>query len=61
MSKKFILSSPVISVKEARKIIGKDLSNKLGDSDLAVIISWFYNLASSLLSTYNVPQNEEVL
>lgn len=61
MSKEFILSSPIISVKEARRLIGKDLSDKLDDSDLAVIINWFYNLASVLLTTYSVPQNDEVL
>ena len=51
----------IISVKEARKLLGKDCSDKLSDADLSRMIGIFSKLASSLVDTNIVPKNKVVL
>lgn len=49
---------PIISLKEARKIIGKELSDQLSDEYLADIIRQFSSLSRAILDTITVPENE---
>ena len=51
---------PIISVKEARKILGKNYSEKLSDADLSRIIGTLHKLASSLIDNNSVPKNDVV-
>ena len=41
----------IISVKEARKILGKELSDKLSDEDLAAMIGNMYRMAEAILNS----------
>lgn len=47
----------IISVKEARKILGKECSDKLSDADLSKMIGVFSKLANSLVDANIVPKN----
>ncbi len=47
----------IISVKEARKILGKDVSDSLSDADLMEVIGIMSKLADVLLSEEFVPNN----
>ncbi|MBQ3280167.1 hypothetical protein IJG92_00695 [Candidatus Saccharibacteria bacterium] len=51
----------IISVKEARKLLGKDCSDKLSDTDLSRMIGVFSKLANSLVDTNAVPKSKVVL
>lgn len=51
----------IISVKEARKLLGKDCSDKLSDADLSRMIGVFSKLANSLVNTNIVPKYQVVL
>lgn len=46
----------IISVKEARKIIGKKDSDKISDEDLARLIGMMYKVADGLISMKSVPK-----
>ena len=52
--------SIIISVKEARKILGKEVSDKLSDADLARMIGLFSQMAESILDSDIVPNNNVV-
>lgn len=52
---------PIISVKEARKLLGKKVSDQLSDEDVGRFIGNMSFLADSLLEAKSVPQNEKVL
>lgn len=52
--------SIIISVKEARKILGKEMSDKLSDEDLARMIGLFHKMAESILDSDIVPNNSMV-
>ena len=52
--------SIIISVKEARKILGKEVSDKLSDADLARMIGLFSQMAESILDSDVVPNNDVV-
>lgn len=52
--------SIIISVKEARKILGKEMSDKLSDEDLARMIGLFHKMAESILDSDIVPNNNMV-
>ncbi|MBQ3474301.1 hypothetical protein IJH24_02660 [Candidatus Saccharibacteria bacterium] len=47
----------IISVKEARKILGKEVSDSLSDADLMEVIGIMSKLADVLLSEEFVPNN----
>lgn len=47
----------IISTKEARKILGKECSDKITDADLSKMIGVFSKLADSLISANMVPKN----
>ncbi len=47
----------IISVKEARKILGKEVSESLSDADLMEVIGIMSKLADVLLSEEFVPNN----
>lgn len=51
----------IISIKEARKLLGKDCSDKLSDADLSRMIGVFSKLANSLVNTNIVPKYQVVL
>lgn len=53
-------SKLVISVKEARKILGKELSDKMTDDDLIGLIGMFTSLSDMLLEQFSVRQNGKV-
>lgn len=53
-------SKLVISVKEARKILGKELSDKMTDDDLIGLIGMFTSLSDMLLEQFSVRQNDKV-
>ena len=48
----------IISAKEARKLLGKELSDTIDDIDLMGVVGLMSHLAEGLLSTVNVPQND---
>ena len=52
--------SIIISVKEARKILGKEVSDKLSDEDLARMIGLFHKMAESILDSKIVLNNSMV-
>ncbi len=52
---------PVITVKEARKIIGKELSDKLSDEQLGRLIGEFSTIARESLEASLVPQKQLVI
>ena len=52
--------SIIISVKEARKILGKEMSDKLSDEDLARMIGLFHKMAESILDSDIVPNHSMV-
>lgn len=52
--------SIIISVKEARKILGKEMSDKLSDEDLAKMIGLFHEMAENILDSDIVPNNSMV-
>ena len=54
-----INEKPIISVKEARKILGKEYDN-LSDEGLQGVIVSLYKIASSLLDSIRVPNNRMV-
>lgn len=47
---------PIITVKEARKVIGKELSSKLSDEQLGCLIGDFSTIAREMLEASLVPQ-----
>lgn len=47
----------IISIKEARKILGKEVSESLSDADLMEVIGIMSKLADVLLSEEFVPNN----
>ncbi len=47
----------IIAIKEARKLLGKNISNKLSDEDLARVIGTMYKIASNLIYEQVVPKN----
>lgn len=53
-------SGIIISVKEARKILGAE-SNGFSDEDLARIIGQLHNLSEQLLEQALVPKKEKVV
>lgn len=52
---------PIISVKEARKLLGKKVSDRMSDEEVGRLIGNMSFLANWLLETKSVPQNEKVL
>lgn len=52
---------PIISVKEARKLLGKKISDQLSDEEVGRLIGDISFLANRLLGTKSVPQNEKVV
>lgn len=54
-----ISEKPIISVKEARKILGKDYED-ISDDDLMGTIVKMYKIAQSLLAGNGVPNNQMV-
>lgn len=51
----------IISLKEARKLLGKETSEKLSDSDLSKMIGTFSKLADSLVDANIVPKIKQVV
>lgn len=49
---------PIISVKEARKILGKNVSDQLSDEELGRLIGNMAFIANRLLDLKLVPQNQ---
>ena len=49
---------PIITSKEARKLLGKELSDSLSDDDLMKVIKRMNTLSNALLSGDFVPQNK---
>lgn len=54
-----ISEKPIISVKEARKILGKDYED-ISDDDLMGTIVKMYKIAQRLLASNSVPNNQMV-
>lgn len=48
---------PIISVKEARKLLSKRVSDQLSDEDILGLIGNMDSLANRLLETKTVPRN----
>lgn len=49
---------PAISIKEARKILGKKISDQLSDEEVGGLIGHMSLMAERLLTTKSVPQND---
>lgn len=52
-----MVAHPIISVKEARKLLGKELSGTIDEIDLMGAIGLMSRLAEDLLDTVIVPQD----
>lgn len=52
---------PIITVKEARKILGKNISDLLSDEEVGRLIGSMSEIANRLLSMKSVPQNDMVI
>lgn len=52
---------PIISVKEARKLLGKKVSDQLPDEEVGRLIGYMSFLSDRLLETKTVLQNKKVL
>ena len=52
---------PIISVKEARKFLGKKVSDQLSDEEVGGLIGGMNFLADRLLDVKSVPQNEKMV
>lgn len=52
---------PIISVKEARKILGKKVSDQLSDEAVGELIGSMSFLADRLLEAKSVPQNKKTV
>lgn len=48
----------IISTKEARKILGKEESDKVSDEDLARLIGLMHKIANDLIDVKIVPKNK---
>lgn len=49
----------IISTKQARKLLGKPLSDQLSDEDLTRLIGQLQHLTEAILDSQIVPKNEE--
>lgn len=49
----------IITAKEARKLLGKNTSDKMSDEDLARLIGIMYKIANNLIRGQIVPKNEK--
>lgn len=52
---------PIISVKEAKKLLGKKISDQLSDEEVGGLIGNMSFLANRLLETKSVPRNKKVI
>lgn len=52
---------PIIAVKEARKILGKQVSDRLSDEEVGRLIGGMTFLVDRLLEIKSVPQNEKAV
>lgn len=52
---------PIISIKEARKLLGKKISDQLSDEEVGEFIGGMSFLANRLLETKSVPLTEKVI
>lgn len=52
---------PIISVKEARKLLGKKVSDQLSDEAVGELIGNMSFLADRLLEAKSVPQNKKTV
>lgn len=52
---------PIISVKEARKLLGKKVSDQLSDEVVGELIGSMSSLADRLLEVKTVPQNKKTV
>lgn len=52
---------PIISVKEARKLLGKKVSDQLSDEEVGRLIGNMSFLVDRLLDAKHVPQNEKMV
>lgn len=52
---------PIITVKEARKILGKKVSDQLSDEEVGRLIGSMAFLANRLLEAKSVPQNGKMV
>lgn len=52
---------PIITIKEARKILGKKVSDQLSDEEVGKLIGSMAFLANRLLEVKSVPQNGKMV
>lgn len=52
---------PVISIKEARKLLGKKISDQLSNEEVGRLIGNMSFLANRLLEAKSVPGNEKMI
>lgn len=51
---------PTLTLKQARRILGKDISDSIDDAHLSRILGELSNLAKAMIDDFSVPKNEEV-
>ena len=51
---------PTLTLKQARRILGKDISDRIDDIHLSRMIGELSNLANAMIDDFSVPKNEEV-
>lgn len=52
---------PLITLRQARRILGKKASNSLTDADLSRVIRMMSSLAEDLMCNNQVPKNDKVV
>lgn len=51
---------PTLTLKQARRILGKDISDSIDDVHLSRMLGELSNLAKAMIDDFSVPKNEEV-
>lgn len=51
---------PILTIKQARRILGKDISDSIDDIHLSRMIGELSNLANAMIDDFSVPKNDEV-
>ena len=49
-----------LTLKQARRLLGKDISDSIDDARLSRILGELSNLAKAMIDDFSVPKNEEV-
>lgn len=55
-----MLGNLIVSIKEARKILGKDAKN-MTDKDVSSLITAYDDIATLIIRNYTIPKNSDII